>query len=543
MTDPFVKAPPMTLRSVDPSVSEDVRLDGDAFAVVLGRHERCDVRLDVAAVSRQHAEVRSVGGRWHVVDLDSRHGTYLNNARVERRPVPLEHGDRLEIGPVAFRVVSSVAEPETRRASTIITTIEGADGAEQAPSASMPVSSTISVAPANLRDILRTLRDADDAQSLYDEAAEIIVDQLRGGRCLFVRPSSGFEEIELIAGSPSAVAYRPLSRSLLRDASERGFVCLQSGSAANEAHSIISSGVKDAWCTPLEVDEHHASYLYYDTDKAIGIHEDEVAVVIETVRSVVEFGLSRFARHEVEARFEEMERELDAARAVQLRLMPMPEGSVGGRRYRLRCEAGYYVAGDIFGVGERPDGRAYAYLGDVTGHGVAPSLIMSATKSHLDALLATDLPLRDTVSRLNAYITSVTSTMEFVTLAVLEFDDDAGTVTVVDAGHGYILVQSDSGTLSRLDARGGIPIGIEPKYSYESTTLPLDGVDRIVLMSDGVPEQINEVREQFGLVAAIDSIRADKSLAALFKSLHAHAGDSGFNDDVTVATIESRPSA
>ena len=72
---------------------------------VLGRDGVCDIRIPVAAVSRQHCEitVEADGHGVTVRDLGSRNGTYRNEDRIEE-PQPLAPGDRLAVGPVVFTV-------------------------------------------------------------------------------------------------------------------------------------------------------------------------------------------------------------------------------------------------------------------------------------------------------------------------------------------------------------------------------------------------------------------------------------------------------
>jgi len=76
--------------------------DGRRFLVgargaTLGRSRTCDVVLEDANVSRQHAEVRPRGGGWFVADLGSTNGVAVNGARIEQAHA-LRPGDRIELG-------------------------------------------------------------------------------------------------------------------------------------------------------------------------------------------------------------------------------------------------------------------------------------------------------------------------------------------------------------------------------------------------------------------------------------------------------------
>jgi pSer/pThr/pTyr-binding forkhead associated (FHA) protein len=65
-------------------------------AVVLGRSKDCDIRVPDPNVSRRHAEVRSDGTTYTVVDLDSTNGIEVDGKRVKE--LVLEEGTRFTIG-------------------------------------------------------------------------------------------------------------------------------------------------------------------------------------------------------------------------------------------------------------------------------------------------------------------------------------------------------------------------------------------------------------------------------------------------------------
>jgi hypothetical protein len=76
------------------------RLVGPA-GVTLGRSSRCDVVLDDANVSRQHAELRPRGGSWVLTDLGSTNGSSVNGRRIDA-PTVVKPGDEIELGTSAM---------------------------------------------------------------------------------------------------------------------------------------------------------------------------------------------------------------------------------------------------------------------------------------------------------------------------------------------------------------------------------------------------------------------------------------------------------
>jgi len=81
---------------------------------MLGRHPESVVPTSAAGVSRRHARLRIAGGQALLEDLGSRHGTFVNDRRVEGT-VALASGDRFRLGALPFTLlVSRPAFSETR---------------------------------------------------------------------------------------------------------------------------------------------------------------------------------------------------------------------------------------------------------------------------------------------------------------------------------------------------------------------------------------------------------------------------------------------
>ncbi|HZD16744.1 MAG TPA: FHA domain-containing protein [Actinomycetota bacterium] len=74
--------------------ARSVRLSGP---LEIGRRESSAVRLDDTYVSQVHARLFPRDGVWHVEDLGSTNGTFLNDRRVAA-PVEVHAGDVVRVG-------------------------------------------------------------------------------------------------------------------------------------------------------------------------------------------------------------------------------------------------------------------------------------------------------------------------------------------------------------------------------------------------------------------------------------------------------------
>jgi hypothetical protein len=84
----------LVIRAGGGRVGESFALDDDR--ITIGRRPDCAVFLDDVTVSRDHALIVRRGADWHLDDLGSLNGTYVNRHRIESHH--LHDGDELQVG-------------------------------------------------------------------------------------------------------------------------------------------------------------------------------------------------------------------------------------------------------------------------------------------------------------------------------------------------------------------------------------------------------------------------------------------------------------
>jgi pSer/pThr/pTyr-binding forkhead associated (FHA) protein len=84
----------LVVRAGGGRVGESFPLDGDRMTI--GRRPDSDVFLDDVTVSRDHALIVRRGEEFHLDDLGSLNGTYVNRRRIESHH--LADGDELQVG-------------------------------------------------------------------------------------------------------------------------------------------------------------------------------------------------------------------------------------------------------------------------------------------------------------------------------------------------------------------------------------------------------------------------------------------------------------
>lgn len=71
----------------------------------IGRGEKTDTRLADGAVCRLHCELRCEGGEFHLADLESVSGTFVNGEKIQEHD--LKHGEEIQVGNTRLKLYTS----------------------------------------------------------------------------------------------------------------------------------------------------------------------------------------------------------------------------------------------------------------------------------------------------------------------------------------------------------------------------------------------------------------------------------------------------
>lgn len=182
------------------------------------------------------------------------------------------------------------------------------------------------------------------------------------------------------------------------------------------------------------------------------------------------------------------ERELHLARGLQSRLLPPPEIEGEGYRIAARNLPARVVAGDFYDVFPLADGALGLVVADVVGKGIAASLIMASVKAMLP-LIAAERTTEETMRELNRRLAAELSSREFVALAYARFDPAGGTLSLANAGLPDPYLLPSSGPARPISVPGPrLPLGMRREVEYRSLELSLDPGERLLLLTDGLPE-------------------------------------------------------
>ncbi len=492
--------------------------------VEIGRLSTLACRLDDPTVSRRHAVLRHGPGGWMLEDLKSRGGTAHNGALIDH-PVRVVEGDEIGIGPWRLLATTNVFADST---ITLSDDMPGGGALRTSPRRiSQPLAARRLSLLLDYADRLqRAGRESELAVQVLDAACK----GARFTQGAVVRSGTGGSVAEMLAqeGTPSAV-----SRSVLREAQKGQVVRLQDAPELMEAQSLMIGGVRDVLCVPINHDDVPYAFLYLIRETARDEADDDADFCVALVR-LAEIALASLRRRG-------LEREIQAAREAQERILPDDEGSAPGLTYAMLSRAGRGVAGDLFDVVEIDERRTAILLGDITGKGAGPGLLMTAAQAFLNGELRRSESLLATIEALNAYISTRSKPGEFLTLWIGIWDSATRRIEYIDAGHGFAAHVPQEGEPRLLLSDGGPPLGISTEYDWSAADMVVGEGDQLVLFSDGLVEQSDPKGEMYTVERVLKRLAQPmpptERVTDLADAVVAHAAGAVFTDDLTLACV------
>ncbi len=249
---------------------------------------------------------------------------------------------------------------------------------------------------------------------------------------------------------------------------------------------------------------------------------------------------------------------LDAAARIQQSFLPTANPGFAGVRFAWKYEPCDELAGDTLNVIPLDDTHIAVYVLDVSGHGVASSLLSVALSRLMTRLTACDSILWDEAEDRPSTPTEVVDelarrfpydieTGQYFTLAYGVLDVERRQLRYTSAGHVPLILARPGSDPTQLDSTGPpvalIPAEIMPS-EYTESVVELAPGDRLYIYSDGIPEATNPDEEQFGedrlgeLLTELLSEGLDDTLGLLVDRVRSWCGEADFDDDVTVLAFE-----
>jgi len=533
---------------------------------MIGRAPGCDIVIDSPVVSARHFIILHNKGIYHLEDLGSMNGTFVNGQRLARR-TRLCSGDKISVVGLIFIFHDDALLPGVRSMSSVAdaTSISGISDtktirlSELLNASKVPELSSLeidgdlrlSVRPEiKLRAVLEIARDLSHSLDL-----QIVLPQILDSLfAIFPAADCGFillRDAKTGAMNLCAEKYRrrrdsdsfPVSRGIIQQVLTSGRAILSRDAGVDtqfvSTASIRQLDIRSIMCVPVNRDDGDCiGVIQIDSrDRTCQFNEEDLALLVCA---------SLLAARAMEvARLHEERQELDAASRIQRSLLPTVRPAYNGLQFFDHYAPAQQVSGDYYDYIPLPGNRLAVVVADVAGKGISAALLMAHLAAATRICLASSPNLTDAVQHLNGLLLNSMMDDRFITFVVAVLDLEQFRLTIINAGHLPPLLRRGGRNPVQIEDiaadAAGLPLGVHD-CSYRQVEITLEPGDTLLLYTDGVTEARNisgELYDMERLRAAMVDAPGDAAgmVHSLLGDLQEFSQSRLAGDDVTILCL------
>ncbi len=236
-----------------------------------------------------------------------------------------------------------------------------------------------------------------------------------------------------------------------------------------------------------------------------------------------------------------LEQDLELASKIQNTLLPKNNFIENGYEVSYHYSPAGPVGGDYCDLVVSKDGtnNLYFILGDITGKGIAASMLVSHLYALFHSLIDLNLPMMDLFNRVNRLFCESSLYTHFATMVCGKAYAD-GEIEICNAGHCLpVLIKEKE--IVNIDSTG-LPLGIFHSFDYSAQKFVLEKSESLLIYSDGLSEARKE-EEEFGverinqIAEGLFNTPAPESVKILLENMNSFTGNSSASDDLTIMVI------
>ena len=258
-------------------------------------------------------------------------------------------------------------------------------------------------------------------------------------------------------------------------------------------------------------------------------------------------------RDEVRAGRDRLQQELDAARTLQLGMLPQAFPAWSAQypvEVHALMEPAREVGGDLYDCFWASAHLFCFLVGDVSGKGAPAAMFMARARSLVRMAVeysrndhaenSSPAPIAEAVNR---ELCQNNPERMFVTLFLGLLDTRTGALAYINAGHPPPSLLRATGDIERLDGKPEPPLGVRPDTAYQCRAAMLRPGDAVVVHTDGVTEAMNIGEELYTTerlnadLAALRNEAPEAIVRAVKDRVDAFTGTAPKADDVTLLAL------
>ncbi len=513
--------------------------------LIVGRDASCDLAIDDPSASRRHVKFILTSDGYCVEDLGSKNGTLVND--VISQSHKLTDGDHVLIG----STLAVYHDGSTGSIQTVIVDDEGTAGQATRYASRERVLNLSEQRLRMIYELSSRLTTLQDKQVLLEDAMSICFEMLHFERGAIAIKRAGHRTVDwpVVRNLRGNEGELKISGSLLRRAIEQGERAIFTDAdpaSIDPTVSMVQQGIRSAMCVPMVHNDEILGVIYGDRIHSSVTYSEEDIDFLAGIAQQVSIGVINSRLVAEQERMVRVNQDIQLARKIQTGLFPQSLPSNEKFKVAALNEPGQHVSGDYYDVIETSDGLIWCLVADVTGEGVAASLLTANLQAAVRMTIVADSHPSELLQRWNNLIYRNTDATKFITCILLAIDLSNRTVTCASAGHfGPVIMKDNDKPPTELAMEPCFPLGVVEDTTFPPTTFEIgDGPVKLLLYSDGVVEAMDEKTQPFGEDRMMSSLSehldrpTPEIVKALRKEISQFVGAAKQSDDITILAIE-----
>ena len=262
-------------------------------------------------------------------------------------------------------------------------------------------------------------------------------------------------------------------------------------------------------------------------------------------------------RDEVRRNMERLVQELEAARALQLAMLPRhfptcsPSHPIA---VHAVMEPAREVGGDLYDCFYAGEHTFCFLVGDVCGKGASAAMFMARARSLVRITVnlwrewrTDDIDPGALLEAVNRELCQDNDDCMFVTMFLGLIDTRGGVVSFVNAGHPRPHLVSSTGETKQIDSKPALPLGVRRQARFQTRTLQIHPGDALFVCSDGVFEAVNGKGDLFSiermgqLLQQANTAEPREMVRIIKDAVDVFTGGAPRTDDLTALALRWRP--
>jgi serine phosphatase RsbU (regulator of sigma subunit) len=547
---------------------------GEAFVITLGRKKvtlgrasSCDIPLSDQFSSGCHVAILPAEKGYAVQDQGSKNGTFLNGRRISGE-VNLSPGDEILVGETKivfdreFRTNVQIVDGTTFTHST--NTVIDVKSILKKPPTAVILKPT--GGPPDLdklqqnQKFLEVVSEVSQAliyhmaiDKLLDHIMDLITQYIPMDRGVLMLREGQTDQlvhkVVRVRDSPLRTQNILVSKSIVRTALDKNASVLISDIQSDEQLrgqvSVVQGQIHSAMCVPLFNGDEIIGLIYCDRAALLGQFTEEDLRLLTLLANLAANKIENAKLEDDRLKKLRMEDEMRTAMAIQKNFLPKNDPVFEPYDISGSMRACRHVGGDYYDYIPVDLARLGVAIGDVSGKGSGAALLMASLRASLHAEVPVTKDLGVLAAKLNDFVHLSSDCNSFISFFFGLLDREKGQLHYVNAGHNPPLLVDPAGGVRSLDSTG-FCLGMFPSVSYETKTVGFEPGEILCLYTDGIIENRNNDREEFGEERLVRRLRESAGLPAreilekIYDDTFGFASCAEASDDMTLVVVKRK---